>query len=279
MRVVAPAKVNLSLRIRARDPNGLHPLLSLVQAVEPLDILDFELADQDRLRIEGIRLPVEEGNLVWKALRTAVPDRRRGLDVRLVKEIPTAAGLGGGSSDAAAALLAAEHLFGAPFRREVAAAVGADVPFFGAGGLARMEGYGELLTPLEQASDYCLVLVVPPFDLATASVYEAWDRLAGPSGYEVGGSDLPPSLRQYGPLINDLYPAAVSLAPALDDWRAELAGRWSRPVMMSGSGPSLFAFFGSRDEAVEAADLIPAGARFGRPVGPVDHGARVVEDE
>ncbi len=278
MRIVAPAKVNLSLRIRGRDPNGYHPLLSLVQAVEPFDILDFELAADDDLQIEGIRMPAGDDNLIWKALRASVPDRRRGLHVRLVKEIPTAAGLGGGSSDAAAALLAAGRLFGASWSPETASSVGADVPFFRTGGLARMEGYGEVLTLLGPADGYHLVLVVPPFDLATPAVYAAWDDLDGPSSFEIGGTDLPPALRPHGPLTNHLYPAAVSLSPTLDDWRAELAGRWSRPVLMSGSGPSLFAFFGSPDEAVEAADLIPAGARFGRPVGPIDHGVKVVED-
>lgn len=278
MRIEAPAKVNLSLRVRAVDETGYHPLLSLVQAIEPMDVLDVDLADEDDLTIEGIRLPVGDDNLIWKAVRAAVPERRRGLAVALDKQIPTAAGLGGGSSDAAAALLAVEVLFGVEYSPAISAGVGADVPFFRVGGLARMEGYGEILTRLDPAGGYWLALVVPPFDLSTPRVYSEWDRLDQPSGFAVEGTDLPPSLRSHGPLINDLYPAAISIQPELDDWRAELSLRWNRPVLMSGSGPSLFSFFASPDEAEEATDIIPTGARFARAVAPVWHGTRVAAD-
>ena len=278
MRIKAPAKVNLSLRVRAPDETGYHPLLSLVQAIEPMDVLDIDLADEDDLDIKGIRLPVDDDNLIWKAVRAAIPARSRGLAVLLDKQIPTAAGLGGGSSDASAALLAVEVLFGVEYSAAIAAGIGADVPFFRAGGLARMEGYGEILTKLEKADGYSLALVVPPFDLATPRVYDEWDSLDQPTGLAVEGTDLPPSLRSHGPLINDLYPAAISIQPALDDWRAELSLRWNRPVLMSGSGPSLFAFFASSDEAEEAIDIIPTGARFARAVAPVWHGTRVAAD-
>lgn len=278
MKVETPAKVNLSLRVRGRDESGYHPLLSIVQAIEPFDTLFFDVVDDDRLEIEGIRLPVEDDNLVWRAVRAAVPERSRGLDVRLIKEIPTAAGLGGGSSDAAGTLLAVEALFGLEHQPAIAAGIGADVPFFRTGGLARMEGYGEIISPLAAAAGYHLALVVPPFDLSTPAVYGAWDRLENANGYEVGGSALPPSLRHLGAFVNDLYPAALSLVPQLDDWRAELATRWSRPVLMSGSGPSLFAFFESAEEAQEGVDLVPAGSRFARVVAPVAYGARLLND-
>lgn len=278
MKIVTPAKVNLSLRVRRPDESGYHPLLSIVQAIEPVDFLTLETADEDRLEIEGIRLPVDDDNLIWRALRAAVPGRTMRLHIKLIKEIPTAAGLGGGSSDAAAALLAASEMFGFEYQRDVAAGVGADVPFFRTGGLARMEGYGELLTPLDAAAGFHLALVVPPFDLSTPAVYGAWDGLDYPETLQVTGSDLPPSLRRYGPLTNDLYPAALVLAPQLDDWRSELAHRWNRPVLMSGSGPSLFAFFGSSGEANEAIDVVPPGSRFAGAVAPLGHGARVVAD-
>jgi len=278
MKIETPAKINLSLRVRRADSTGYHPLLSIVQAIEPMDTLFVELADDDRLEIEGIRLPVDDDNLIWKAVRAVRPERRRGLHFRLIKEIPTAAGLGGGSSDAAAALLAMRTLFDVQDDRSVIAGIGADVPFFQNGGLARMEGYGEMLTALPPVTGYHLALVVPPFDLSTPAVYRAWDDLGHPAGFSVAGTDLPPPLRSLGPLVNDLYPAAVDLAPRLDEWRAELALRWGRPVMMSGSGPSLFAFFGSEEEADEAVDLVPAGSRFARAVAPIGHGARLLDD-
>jgi 4-diphosphocytidyl-2-C-methyl-D-erythritol kinase len=278
VKIITPAKVNLSLKVRSLDESGYHPLLSIVQAIEPVDSLTVEMGDEDLLEIEGIRLPVDDDNLIWRALRAAVPGRKKGLHIKLTKEIPTAAGLGGGSSDAAAALLVASQMFGFEYQRDIAASVGADVPFFRTGGLARMEGYGEILTPLDAAVGFHLGLLVPPFDLSTPAVYGAWDGLDFPETLQVAGSDLPPSLRQYGPLTNDLYPAALVLAPQLDDWRSELAHRWNRPVLMSGSGPSLFAFFGSSDEAAEAIDVVPAGSRFAGAVAPLGHGATVVAD-
>ena len=194
MRIETPAKVNLSLRVRSPDETGYHPLLSLVQAIEPMDVLEVETADDDILDIVGIRLPVEDDNLIWKTVRAAMPERHRGLKVLLDKQIPTAAGLGGGSSDASAALLAMEVLFGVEYSPLIAAGVGADVPYFRSGGLVRMEGYGEVLTSLDQAGGYWLGLVVPPFDLSTPRVYGEWDRLDQPTGFAVGGTDLPLSL-------------------------------------------------------------------------------------
>ena len=175
-----------------------------------------------------------------------------------------AAGLAGGSADAAAALVAVEKLWHVPRSTSmtVAAGVGADVPFCLRGGFAWMEGHGERLTAIEPGpTDYALAVVVPPFELATAAVYRCWDRLGEPQGEAVDGKHLPPSLRTFGPFVNDLYPAAVDLRPELGDWQVELANRWERPVMLSGSGPALFAYFGDRSEASEAAGLGPAEAR------------------
>jgi 4-diphosphocytidyl-2-C-methyl-D-erythritol kinase len=273
----APAKINLDLRIRRPDPSGYHPLSSHVQSVDWYDHLQFSVAGEDALEVAG--LPVEAGpeNLIWQALRTVHPERAAGLHIRLSKRIPAAAGLGGGSADAAATLLAARRLFGVEVSTELAAGIGADVPFFLTGGTALLEGYGEVISPRPFAGGYALVIVVPPFDLATPSVYRAWDRLDGPRGRPVEGTDLPPAVRSMAPLVNDLYPAAVSLRSELDDWRAEMATRWDRPVLMSGSGPALFAFFTDRNEADDASTAVPPGVRFAEPAVPVAHGARVVD--
>lgn len=277
MRIETPAKVNLSLRVRPPDQSGYHPLHSLVQTIDPLDELVFEVAAEDHLTITGIRMPAQPDNLIWRALRIAAPDRTVRLSISLNKRIPSAAGLGGGSSDAAAALLAAEKILGVPYSVDTAAAIGADVPLFRSGGLVLMEGYGEKLSSLTATADYTLALVVPPFDLGTPAVYAEWDRLGEPAGSLLEGADLPPSLRGFGGLVNDLYPAAVSLAPELDDWRSELERRWGAPVFMSGSGPSLFGLFGSVEEATEAAALSPPGSRFNEAVTPLGHGTRLID--
>lgn len=146
------------------------------------------------------------------------------------------------------------------------------------GGLRWIRGYGERVGPLiEEGGGFGVAVAVPPFSLETGRIYEAWDRLGGPEGPRVTGYDLPPGIRVYGPLSNDLYPAAVSFEPLLDDWRAELEDRWDRRVLMSGSGPALFGFFPDQEEASEALALVPAEARSAFAAPALPHGARIEE--
>ncbi len=139
--------------------------------------------------------------------------------------------------------------------------------------------YGERLSPVDPTpGGYALAIVVPPFELSTPAVYSAWDRLDGPEGPRIDGRQLPPSLRTHGPLQNDLYPAARSIAGDLADWHADLEGLWDRAVMMSGSGPALFAFFADLEEASEAIDASPSNARAAEAVEPHQRGAERVEE-
>ncbi len=265
----APAKLNLDLRVGARDSEGMHTVRSLVQTIEWFDLLGVEAGDEDNLVVEGADLPPGDDNLVWKAVAALNLTARPPLDVRLDKTIPVAAGLGGGSSDAAAMLAAIGDLFGvAPeTQTEAAARVGADVAYFLTGGTALMEGYGEVITPLDALDGFAVAVAVPPFGLATPEVYRRWDELDRPIGPEMEGSDLPPGMRRYGELRNDLTPAASSLRPELADWMVDLAETWSRPVAMSGSGPACFAFFLDLDEAAGAAAAV--GEQRGRVAAPL----------
>ena len=140
-----------------------------------------------------------------------------------------------------------------------------------------MSGTGEVVEPLDPAGGYALALVVPPVEVSTAAVYSAWDRLDGPTGPPTAGNDLPPALRALGPLRNDLYPAAVAVAPEIDEWRAELVNRWGRPVILTGSGPTLFAFFVDEAEAAAALGAAPVGARDVHATGPVGRGWEFVD--
>ncbi len=281
--VEAAAKVNLSLRVRPPDQSGMHPLRSLAQSVDCCDRLTAARADEDALDVGNVDLSAGRDNLIWRAvdaLRAETGDSRF-ISFGLTKRIPLAAGLAGGSADAAAALVAAARLLDVPRSTltVVAARVGADVPFCLEGGFAWMEGHGERLASITGVpAEYALAVVVPPFPLETAAVYGRWDRLGGPEGEAVDGRALPPSLRPFGPLANDLYPAAVDLRPELGDWRGELVDRWERPVLMSGSGPSLFGFFTDGAEATEAVGVAPGEARARFSTSPVSFGARIVED-
>lgn len=279
LRALAPGKINLSLRVHSPDGTGMHPLESLAQSIDHGDILTISETDEDLLTIFGADLPTDGDNLVWKAVR-ALRDhsgRQQPVGFELTKRLAVAAGLGGGSSDAAAALILYKDLAGLTDvdLDTVAAGVGADVVFCLHGGLRWMRGYGERLSAsLPPADDYHVAVAVPPFPLDTPRVYAAWDRLGEPEGYRVAGRSLPPSLRSHAPLINDLYPAAAACEPLLDDWRAELAAVWDRPVLLSGSGPALFSFFGDESEAEEGVSLVAHEARSAFVAAPIGCGVR-----
>lgn len=273
------AKINLSLRVRSRDDSGYHPLRSLVQSVGWWDRLTLERSDDDAFTIDG-DLPAEEDNLAWRAVEAVRADAgsRQRWSLHLHKRIAVAAGLGGGSADAAAGLVAATRLLRSPAgtAERLAATLGSDVPFCLMGGTAWMEGRGEILTEVPLRSDYALAIAVPSFELATAAVYRRWDEMEGPTGPTFGGRNLPPSLRGLDDLANDLLPAALDLRPDLGDWMDDLAERWDRAVHLTGSGPACFAFFADEDEAESAVETV-TGARStwaGRPVG---FGVRVIE--
>jgi 4-diphosphocytidyl-2-C-methyl-D-erythritol kinase len=279
----APAKVNLSLEVRSPDSSGMHPLRSLVQTIEWCDRLTMEEAEDDHLDIRGADLPEGGDNLVWKAvaaLRQKAERDRPGikvmkLHITLEKSIAVAAGLGGGSADAAAALLALAALtrLDPQILDELAPTVGADVPVLLTGGSVWMEGHGDRLTLASLVPAFSVGVAVPDLFLTSAEVYRRWDQLEYPTGPALEGRALPPALRELAPLRNDLFPAAVAIRPELADWASELARAWERPVAMTGSGPALFAYFADLDEAEQAVRSISPRARSCRAAMPRATGA------
>lgn len=263
----AYAKLNLGLRVGGARADGFHPVDGIFQSIDLSDSLTLDSAGVDSiLTSAGKPVPEDLDNLAFRAV-AAVREHAgatRPLAMTLDKNIPTAAGLGGGSADAAAAL----GMAGTYFSTEraaldlIAPQLGSDVPFCFRGGTARVGGRGEIVSPIEDLEGFAVGLVVPPFEIATPDVFAAWDQLDDPPGLLIGAGDLPPALRGEGGLTNDLYPAAVAVAPDIDEWRREMETQWSRPVMLSGSGPALFAFFLDREEAADALGLVPVGARL-----------------
>jgi 4-diphosphocytidyl-2-C-methyl-D-erythritol kinase len=270
----APAKLNLSLQVRSVDHEGYHPLRSLVQTVEWTDVLEVTTGEEHHLLVDGVDIDPGPDNLVWKAVRALVgqPDRPR-LEMVLRKRIPDAAGLGGGSSDAAAALEATARVYSVPRSRlaEVAASVGSDVPFFLKGGSAWMEGRGERLTPVLPLAGFAVAIAVPPIPLSTPEVFRTWDEMDEPRGTGIAGRDLPPALREHGELVNDLLPAALVVVPELGDFMSHISQSWGRPVAMTGSGSAVFGYFADLDEAADAARAIdePVRAAVGAALRPV----------
>jgi 4-diphosphocytidyl-2-C-methyl-D-erythritol kinase len=212
--VLAPAKLTRSLKVTGRRPDGLHTIEAEMVAVDLVDELVF--AEGDGLEVVGGApdVPVDGANLVVRALEAV--DRRA--HVRLTKRIPSGAGLGGGSADAAAVLrwVGCDDLV-------VAAALGADVPFCLVGGRAHVRGIGEVVEPLEPL-DLTFTLLTPPVHCATAAVYRAWDDLGGPTG----------------PGANDLEPAALAVAPDLARWRDRFQEATGQVPVLAGSGSTWF---------------------------------------
>jgi 4-diphosphocytidyl-2-C-methyl-D-erythritol kinase len=259
----APAKLNLALLVSPPEPNGLHPLESLAQTIDWLDLLHVEESDEDSVEVAGAEIDPDK-NLVTRALAAV---RKRGqvppLRIRLDKEIPDQAGLGGGSSDAAATLVAAAEVgrLAAETAGSLAASIGADVALFLTGGTVMVSGFGEAVEPEPALAGFAVAVAVPEYRLSTASVYRQWDEMEGPIGEVLNPGALPPALRNGIPIRNDLTPAAIALEPELADFMADLRAGWGTGVAMTGSGSACFAFFSDLDEAVSAAEAVPAPCR------------------
>jgi 4-diphosphocytidyl-2-C-methyl-D-erythritol kinase len=241
------AKLNLALRVGRSRADGLHPLCSVFASIDLADEVYVEPAEEDRVDCPGVDGP----NLAEAALaafRARVPELPP-LHVQIEKRIPVAAGLGGGSADAAATLRAANRVAGAQLDaaalRELAASLGSDVPSQVEPRHALVSGVGELVEPIELPLAFA-VLAPQSEGLSTAAVYAEFDRL-GLGREELGCEEL--RAAPGGTLENDLQPAALSLRPEL----ADVLDRLSGPALVSGSGPTCFALFGSPAAAVAAA--------------------------
>ncbi|MGA7990152.1 MAG: 4-(cytidine 5'-diphospho)-2-C-methyl-D-erythritol kinase [Thermoanaerobaculia bacterium] len=264
LRVTSFAKINRELRVLGKRPDGFHELDTVFQTVdltETLDLLEEEEGGGEvSLTIEGADLPADGSNLVLRAA-AALRERfnvRRGARIHLSKKIPVGGGLGGGSSNAAAALRGLTTLWDLPLGKRtlhaVAASLGSDVPFFLLGGRARGQGRGEVLTPLPDGPEEWVLLVFPPFSLSTAEVYGRLPARAltgSPSATKVSGSET-----GGGPERNDLEQAAESLRGELRRIRSALAGSGARSARLSGSGSTVFGTFGTKDEAAKARESL-----------------------
>ncbi|HPF37696.1 MAG TPA: 4-(cytidine 5'-diphospho)-2-C-methyl-D-erythritol kinase [Phycisphaerae bacterium] len=271
LQVRAPAKINLTLSVTGRRPDGFHDLESWVAFVDCHDELRIERSTSFRLEVDNDEaVPTDDRNLVHRAAHALAQEAgvNAGAVIRLHKRIPAGAGLGGGSSDAAACLIGLSHLWGLGLGRDKLAAIGAgigsDVPLFFHGGQLVMRGRGELIEPLDRAMEGFVALICPPLHVSTAEVYAAHARSgtspAAPRPWERG----PMSCERIAPqLFNDLEQAAFEVEPALRRLHDRLDGLEGRPVRVTGSGAAMFALFddevGARAWA-DAATPVAGGA-------------------
>jgi 4-diphosphocytidyl-2-C-methyl-D-erythritol kinase len=260
----ANAKVNLDLRVLGTREDGYHELRTVFQTI---DLHDTLTAQEKRgpfvLKCRTPGMPLDSKNLVWKAAAALWKALGRAGDpadavVTLEKEIPMQAGLGGGSSDAAATLQVLARLWGgAPVSllREVAASVGSDVPFFLSGGTALGLGRGEEIYPLVDLPRHWIVVVRPPFGVSTVEAY-AWyddDRAAGVREPRGELQILPvPWPSRAAQMINDLEPPVVRRHPEIATIKTALREAGAVAAAMSGSGSAVFGLFRTRPAAARA---------------------------
>lgn len=267
----APAKVNLTLEVLHRRPDGYHELASVMQTLELADTVTVELGG-DGIEVSGpfaAGTPCDETNLAWRAARTLLAElgaERERLGIRIEKRIPPAGGLGGGASDAATVLRLLGWRFRAPeellFR--CAASVGSDEPFFLVGGTALVCGRGERVEPLPPLPPHGVVLVAPRHDLPrkTATMFAS----LGEAGFDDGSAtarlvgSLPRPVTS-GELYNRFEPVARQLVPGLADLWAEAERLAGAPFRLAGAGPTLFWIGPPAAAEAVAAALRPLAAR------------------
>lgn len=278
--VSCPAKINLHLEVLGRRGDGYHELRTLFAAVGVWDTLILEPAQGEvalEVRPSGA-VPTGEANLVMRAARELQrrggvnPGSAAGARLTLHKRIPVAGGLGGGSSDAAAALVGLDRLWGGGATREelleMAAALGADVPFFLVGGVAWGTGRGDQLLPLPDLPPWWVVLLPADLPVSTAWVYASLK--APPLG------NTPPSpvydwIRQGGELPldacrNDLEPVVMEQFPGIKERLGTLVAQQPRLARLSGSGGTVFALFDSEEKARQCADRLASRGTLVAPI-------------
>ena len=280
--IQTPAKINLGLRVLSRRPDGYHTVRTLLAAVDLWDTLTFEAGGEGlRLECDSPSIPTDRTNLVLRAaarLEDLLGRRLPGARIRLRKRVPAGRGLGGGSSNAAAALVGLNRLFGLGLSRrvlhEVLTGVGMDAPFFLYGGLALATGRGEHVFPLADAAELPLVLLIPEFGISTPEAYRGLPATAPPRREE--GPERADSLVRFlgsgpsgpqpsGKLLAGCFPNDLERSTVLQTTRPPdailrmrnaLKAAGALETAMSGSGSAVFGVFAGREQAAHAASRL-----------------------
>ena len=259
----APAKINLFLKILRRRSDGYHEIESLMQKVALFDVLHISRQGVAiSLACRGGSVPEDRENIVYRAANAffAVTRIAPGVQIVLEKNIPVAAGLGGGSSDAAAALLGLNMLFSAGLDMErlldIGLGLGADVPFFlqdCSGAVAN--GIGECLQKVEPIEDYWILLVNPGFAVSTKWAYENFPLTSSSNPYILArGRKMAGDYHMARPglfeeLGNDLEAVTINRYPEIGDIKKELKEAGAVTALMTGSGPTVFGLFSGKEKA------------------------------
>ncbi|MBN1364628.1 MAG: 4-(cytidine 5'-diphospho)-2-C-methyl-D-erythritol kinase [Syntrophaceae bacterium] len=263
MHWIAPAKINLFLKVLRKRTDGYHDIFSLLQKITLYDELIFSpRPERVVLNCPGTDLPANDSNLVVRAAKAIFAHCKYpyGIEITLVKKIPVAAGLGGGSSDAAATLMALNKICSFKLRKNelirIGAKIGTDVPFFIFGNAALASGIGDKLKHLRNLPQLDILLIKPNIELSTKRVYENLNlRLTmGKNNYSI------PQFLTLGDIVrglhNNLESVSLKIYPELTDLKKMLLRSGALGALMSGSGPTVFGIFKNGKEAKKALEVI-----------------------
>lgn len=270
MIVRAHGKLNLSLDILGKTPDGYHDLRMVMQSVEFGDDLDVQLRDDGRFTLDPgkLYLPADGRNLAIKAARLFLDGTGLGADIRVTKRIPVCAGMGGGSADAAAVLRALNRLTGRdmPVQElcQFGLKIGSDVPFCVMEGAALAEGRGEKLTPLPPLADCAIVICKPAFAMSTPELFVRSDSRKSRLRPDTAGlvdaleaGDIPGVARRMYNVFEDVLDRRQSAIPAI---KASLMDMGATGAVMTGSGSAVFGLF--TDENAAQAAYTALSARY-----------------
>lgn len=259
------AKVNIGLDVLRRRPDGYHELKMIMQTVDICDDLSFEKTSEPgiHLRIDGADLPADGSNLAYRAAALLMEEKHisEGVSISLKKRIPIAAGMAGGSADAAAVMRGLNALFEMEYSmealRELGVKLGADIPYCISGGTMLSEGIGEVLTPLPAPPECHLVVVKPDIDVSTAFVYQNLRVGSLPFHPDIDGmaralakGDLKGITDRMG---NVLETVTVREYPVIDTIKRRMCELGAENALMSGSGPTVFGIYKEKETAENTA--------------------------
>lgn len=266
MKINAPAKINISLDVLRRRADGYHDVKMIMQTISLFDTVEVKTNNTGRITLTSNKdiIPTDERNIAYKAARLFLDETGEnvGINIHIEKHIPVAAGLAGGSTDAAAVLIALNDIFGKKYTEsklmEMGTRLGADVPFCIMQGTAISEGIGEKLTPLPAPNIENILLVKPHIDVSTKWVYENLDLKSATHPDIDAAAELIKSGNVSNlPKVmgNILESVTIKKHHVIDDIKREMINHDATVSMMSGSGPSVFGFFENENSAKKALDF------------------------
>lgn len=276
IRIEAMAKINLGLDVLRKRPDGYHEVKMIMQSIDLHDDLELEETEEEGIHLTCSveELPADGSNLIWKAAELLMKEKevKNGVKIHLTKRIPMAAGMAGGSADAAATMLAVNELFSLGFTKKElmdrAVRIGADVPYCIMGGTALSEGIGEILSPLPDMPDCWILIAKPDIDVPTAFVYKnlraaelTWHPDIDGMMQALKDGSLEGITERLG---NVLETVTIPAHPVIREIKELMLQSGAMNALMSGSGPTVFGIFNAYEKAEAARVRMEASRLAGR---------------